>query len=53
MAEQLIPKTLDLENQILAFSSPSSRRNGTLVHFVSLHPGVQIGTGDIMLGGNV
>ena len=27
-------------------------RQGTLLHLVSLHPGVEIGTGDILLGGN-
>ena len=27
-------------------------RQGTLVPFVSLHPGVYMGTGDILLGGN-
>ena len=27
-------------------------RQGTLLHFVSLHPGVSMGTSDILLGGN-
>ena len=27
-------------------------RQGTLLHFVSLHPGVEMGTGDIPLEGN-
>ena len=27
-------------------------RQGTSVHFVSLHPGVSMGTSDILLGGN-
>ena len=27
-------------------------RQVTLLHFASLHPGVQMGTGDILLGGN-
>ena len=33
--------------------SPSRcfHRQGTLLHFVSLHPGVEMGTGDILLGG--
>ena len=27
-------------------------RQGTLLHFVSLHQGIKMGTGDILLGGN-
>ena len=32
--------------------SLSFLRQGTLLHFVSLHPGVQMGTSDILLSGN-
>ena len=53
MAERLTPRTMDLE--VREFKPRPSRcflRQETLLHFVSLHPGVLMGTGDILLGGN-
>ena len=47
--------TSNLRSRGPGFKSRPSRcflRRGTLLHFVSLYPGVQMGTGDILLGRN-
>ena len=52
VTEKLTPRTLDLEVRDSSFSRRVVSLDKELLHFVSLHPGVQIGTGDILLGGN-
>ena len=44
MAEQLTPRTPGRLSCCII-------RQGTLHHFVSLHPDVEMGVGDILLGG--
>ena len=51
VAKRLTPRSPDLD--IPGFKPRPSRcflRQGTLLHFVSLQPGVQMGTSDILLG---
>ena len=52
MTEKLTPRTLDLEFRDSSFARRVVSLDKELLHFVSLHPGVEIGTGDILLGGN-
>ena len=52
MTEKLTRRTLDLEFQDSSFARRVVSLDKELLHFVSLHPGVEIGTGDILLGGN-
>ena len=53
MAESLTPRTQDLEVRGSSFACHICfLRQGTLLHFVSLHPGVLMNTGDILLWGN-
>ena len=49
MTEKLTPRTLDLEFQDSSFARRVVSLDKELLHFVSLHPGVEIGTGDILL----
>ena len=52
MTEKLTPRTLDLEVRDSSFARRVVSLDKELLNFVSLHTGVEIGTGDILLGGN-
>ena len=52
LTEKLTPRTLDLEVRDSSFARRVVSLDKELLHFVSLHPGVEISTGDILLEGN-
>ena len=52
MTEKLTPRTLDLEVRDSSFARRVVSLDKELLHFLSLHPGVEISTGNILLGGN-
>ena len=52
LTEKLTPRTLDLEVRDSSFARRVVSLDKELLHFVSLHPGVEISTGDMLLGGN-